>query len=575
MRSVRRYIPHLVVFVSSMGVMIIELVASRLVSKYFGSSLYTWTGIIGVVLGGISLGNYIGGRLADRFRPRNIVVLLLLIASALTFLILLLDVLLYRIMNRGTFSAVSGVMVFRSLVIMIFLFFLPSTSLGTISPVMAKYALEDSFRVGNTVGSIYAVSAIGSIVGTFLSGYLLIPLLGITTIVVVVGSPLGLLALLMSRRGRWRAAGLGWVLIVALSILLVQAGGSGLSRLYPERENSQVLYRSDSRYSHLVVRDVRRGDRVERVLIQDDLIHNRYDPSAPDELLYEYERTFAALTRMAAARPAERPAAGGLAGESEAGRAGGSPVAGGPDSPLRTLTLGAGGCVFPLYLERHYPGSSNEVVEIDPEVLEVAERFFDLEEDSQIKRVVADARNYVSYLQGRQLFDLIYLDAFNSFSIPYHLTTVEFTRQVASLLAPGGMLIANCIDILELGGFLNAYLNTVAAVFPHVAVYADTGFSPRLRATFVIAAGFRGPGAEDGTGKGGAGPDGVAEGESGPMMRAGWDEVLYDGSGRTVGKRLPEELLADLRRRKGEVILTDSYAPVENLIAPVFLKSVD
>jgi SAM-dependent methyltransferase len=558
MRSVRRYIPYLVVFVSSMGVMIIELVASRLVSKYFGSSLYTWTGIIGVVLGGISLGNYIGGRLADRFRPRNIVVLLLLIASALTFLILLLDVLLYRIMNRGTFSAVSGVMVFRSLGIMIFLFFLPSTSLGTISPVMAKYALEDSFRVGNTVGSIYAVSAIGSIVGTFLSGYLLIPLLGITTIVVVVGSLLGLLALLMSRRGRWRAAGLGWVLIVALSILLVRAGGSGLSRLYPERENSQVLYRSDSRYSHLVVRDVRRGDRVERVLIQDALIHNRYDPSAPDELLYEYERIFDALTRMAAARTAERPAAGGS-----------------PDSPLRTLTLGAGGCVFPLYLERRYPGSSNEVVEIDPEVLEVAERFFDLEEDSQIKRVVADARNYVSYLQGRQLFDLIYLDAFNSFSIPYHLTTVEFTRQVASLLAPGGMLIANCIDILELGGFLNAYLNTVAAVFPHVAVYADTGFSPRLRATFVIAAGFRGPGAEKVTGKGGAGPDGVAEGEAGRMMRSGWDDVLYDESGRTVGKRLPEELLADLRRRKGEVILTDSYAPVENLTAPVFLKSVD
>jgi len=382
----------------------------------------------------------------------------------------------------------------------------------------------------------------------------------------VVGSLLGLLALLMTRRGRYRAAGLGWVLIVVLSLLLVQAGGSGLSRLYPEREDSKVLYRSDSRYSHLVVRDVRRGDRMERVLIQDALIHNRYDPSAPDELLYEYERIFAALIRMAAARPA----AGGTTGEPEAGRAGS-----GPRPPLRTLTLGAGGCVFPLYLERRYPGSRNEVVEIDPEVLEVAERFFDLGEDSEIKRVVADARNYVSYLQGRQLFDLIYLDAFNSFSIPYHLTTVEFTRQIASLLAPGGMLIVNCIDILELGGFLNAYLNTVAAVFPHVAVYADTGFSPRLRATFVIAAGFQPPGTEAGAADGEAGPDGTNGAEAGSAGSAGSDGVLSDESGRTVGKRLPEELLADLRQRNGDVILSDRYAPVENLIAPVFLKSVD
>ena len=200
MRSLRRYLTHLVVFVSSMCIMIIELLASRLISKYFGSSLYTWTGIIGVVLGGISLGNFIGGRLADKFPPRNIIAILLLIASFLTFLVLLLDLLLFRIMDQGAFTTVTAAMVFRSLLLILLLFFLPSTSLGTVSPVMAKYALEQSTRVGNTVGSIYAVSAIGSIVGTFLSGYLLIPLLGITTIVVVVGSLLALLALLMGRR---------------------------------------------------------------------------------------------------------------------------------------------------------------------------------------------------------------------------------------------------------------------------------------------------------------------------------------------------------------------------------------
>ncbi len=119
-----------------MGVMIIGLVASRLVSKYFGSSLYTWTGIIGVVLGGISLGNYLGGRLADRFAARKIIAILLLSASLLCFLILLLDVVLYRIMDRAAFASVNSGMLIRSLVFITFLFLLPSTALGTISPVI-------------------------------------------------------------------------------------------------------------------------------------------------------------------------------------------------------------------------------------------------------------------------------------------------------------------------------------------------------------------------------------------------------------------------------------------------------
>ena len=509
-----------------MGVMIIELIASRLISKYFGSSLYTWTGIIGVVLGGISLGNYIGGRLADRFSPRKIIGLLLLIASFLTFLVLVLDLLLFRIMNRGAFTPATAAMVIRSLVLILVLFFLPSTALGTVSPVMAKYALERSSRVGNTVGSIYAVSAIGSIVGTFLSGYVLIPLLGITTVVVVVGMLLALLALLM---GRLRAVSLCWVLVVLASLLVFRASGSAGSLLYPEAEGSTVLYRSDSRYSHIEVRDVNRGDRRERQLIEDALIHNRYDPQAPDDLLYQYEQIFDILTRRAAVQKGVFI----------------------PDSPavFRTLTLGAGGCVFPLYLERNYPNSENQVVEIDPEVLRVARDFFDLRDDSSILQVVADARNYVAYLRGRKRFDIVYLDAFNSYSIPYQLTTLEFTAQVGELLEHDGRVMANCIDIFDHGRFLNAYLNTLAAVFPHTAVYADDGFSPHRRATFVILASFQ------------------------PMEEA--TEMLYSESGRLVGRRLSEQMLGQLRMRNGDGILTDNYAPVENLIAPLFLRSVD
>jgi predicted membrane-bound spermidine synthase len=516
MSRARRYLPHLVVFIASMGVMIIELVASRLISKYFGSSLYTWTGIIGVVLGGISLGNWVGGRLSDRYRPRAIIAPLLLAASLLVFLILGLDVLLYRLTSRAHFSAVTAAVVFRSLVLMILLFFLPSTSLGTISPVMAKLALEESERMGNTVGSIYALSAAGSIIGTFLSGFVLIPLLGLTTIIVLVGALLGLMALLVGA-GRHRAVSAAWIAVVGLGALLSGPAGRGQQLLYPPSPDSRLLFADDSLYSHVEVREAG----AERLLVQDALIHNRYDAADPDKLLYEYERIFEALTREAAA---------------------GLP----PGQPLSTLTLGAGGCVFPLYLQRHYPESYNEAVEIDPEVLVVAERFFDLPPDSPLVRVVADARNYVRYLQGRKTFGIVYLDAFNSFSVPYHLTTREFSAMVGRLLATGGMMMSNCIDIFTEGRFLNAYLNTLAAVFPHVAVFVDASYSPSSRATFVLAAAFQ-------------------------PIQAG---VLRDRDGHVVGSRLGPEALAELRSRNGEVVLTDGYAPVDNLIAPVFLRSV-
>ena len=150
MNPMKRAIPFVVVFITSMGIMIVELVASRIVSKYFGNSLYTWTGVIGVVLGGISLGNYLGGRLADRYTPTRIVSLLLLVTSFFVFSILVLDTILDRIMSEGQFTTVTSSMVIRSFIYIFVLFFLPSTTLGTVSPVMAKYALEESSRVGNT-----------------------------------------------------------------------------------------------------------------------------------------------------------------------------------------------------------------------------------------------------------------------------------------------------------------------------------------------------------------------------------------------------------------------------------------
>jgi spermidine synthase len=118
---------------------------------------------------------------------------------------------------------------------------------------------------------------------------------------------------------------------------------------------------------------------------------------------------------------------------------------------------------------------------------------------------------------------------------------------IARLLDDGGILMTNCVDVFTVGRFLNAYLNTLREVFPHVAVFHDPGYSQGIRSTFVLAAAYE------------------------PIAQ----EVLRDPEGNVVGQRMAEESLAELQQRNGPMVLTDTFAPVENLIAPVFLHSVD
>jgi spermidine synthase len=511
MRRIARVLPHAVVFATSMGVMIVELVASRLVAKYLGNSLYTWTSVIGIVLGGISLGNWLGGKLADKFTPRRIIPLLLLACSILTFLIVALDLAVGRITRiLGVEAFTMGILV-RSVLLIVALFFLPSTALGTISPVMAKYALEQANGVGRTVGGIYAAGSLGSIAGTFLAGYVLIPLLGLTMNILLVGILLALLSLAMGGRRIFAGA---WV--VVLIALAATRAPDALARALTDEPGSgkRLVFADDSAYSFIQVTDRETPAGVERDLRLDALIHNKHDPANPDALLYEYERIYEALTREI--------------------------------SPSSTLTLGGGAFTLPGYLARHYPKGRHVVVEIDPAVVDTAFRFFDLPRQTSIEIIRDDARAYVDRARGGKKFDIVYCDAFNAFSVPSHLTTREFSEKVASILAPGGAYLVNCIDIFDSGLFLNAFMNTLRAVFPEVSVYATRGSMGGSRSTFVIAAGARELGGE----------------------------TLRGPEGSEVGARIPPERMAALRERNGGLVLTDDHAPVETLMAPVFLGSV-
>jgi len=195
-RSRSLIVPCATVFISSFCIMVLELVAGRILARYLGSSLYTWTSIIGIVLGGITIGNYIGGRLADRYQAQKTLTVLFAIASVCCVVTIVLNNLVGRWMWLWGFSWPVRTFLHVSLV-----FLLPSTLLGTISPVVAKMALERGLPVGRTVGDVYAWGAVGSIAGTFAAGYYLIALMGTASIIWAIGGVMILMALLYGARG--------------------------------------------------------------------------------------------------------------------------------------------------------------------------------------------------------------------------------------------------------------------------------------------------------------------------------------------------------------------------------------
>jgi hypothetical protein len=204
-----------IVFVASVCIMVLELTASRLIARYVGNSLYTWTSVIGVVLAGISIGNYLGGWLADRFAPHRVLPWLFIASGALTFSVLLLNNWAARTERPGEMNWQLWVML-----VVAWVFFLPALSLGTISPVTASMALARSAKTGITVGNIYAWGALGSIVGTFLTGFWLIGEFGSPQVIWMTAATLVFMGFLVAVGQRV----LRTVALVAVLPLIIQFG---------------------------------------------------------------------------------------------------------------------------------------------------------------------------------------------------------------------------------------------------------------------------------------------------------------------------------------------------------------
>jgi len=530
---------NIVVFIASFCTLVIELVAGRIMAPYVGVSLYTWTSIIGVVLAGISVGAYLGGLVADRYPQPSTLGWLLFLSGLGAFSISPLT----NLIGGAEFQ--TSLMV-RILLITAIIFFVPSCLLGMISPVVVKLTLNNLEKTGNVVGKIYAFSTLGSILGTFATGFFLISWMGTRNILLTMGLILIVAAPIFGgfffRKKTLRlflmflcltfilpVLGLyGYAAIQPGQIVLPPSPLHSLGTVYeyafkPPSDASTYFFTESNYYTIKVKRDNRNGeDAPLETLVLDHLIHSYNDLKDPFHLEYEYERIYEEVVRWQA----------------------------GKRDSLNALFLGGGGYTLPRLIDARYPQAKCDVVEIDPEVTRVGLRYLGVAEARHIRSFNEDARWFIMNSKDKGKYDLVFGDAFNDLSIPYHLTTKEFALQLKSLMKPDGLLMANVIDSFKKGLFMPAYIRTLEEVFGKGNVHLLT-----------------------------LGGDYDAMGISTHVVLASPQKLDLDNFVTTIqgnGKEemnanvMPSDRLQQYLKERPTVVLTDDYVPVDNLIAPIF-----
>jgi spermidine synthase len=417
------------VFISGMASLGVEFGASRLLAPYFGTSLYVWGVLIGLVLVYLSVGYVIGGRLADRY-PREEVLYQITAWAGLWIGIIPLISYPILLASQQGFKELSVGLVAGTLFAVVILFAAPVVLLGCVSPFAIRLLLRDVETGGNTAGRVYALSTAGSILGTFLPVFWFIPTYG--TRPTLVGFGLVLVAISVAGLWPWprRRVYAAFAAAVILAWIFLPSG------IKPPQVG-QLLYEKESAYGYIQV--VQDGTKTELILNEGEAIHSIYDPHS---LLtggpWDY------MVVADSFRPAE---------QSEI-------------RPASVAILGlAGGTAARQYTAAY--GSSVQItgVEIDPDILNVAHRYFHLNEPN-VHPVVADARYWLD--TQAKTYDVIVMDAYRQPYIPFHLTTREFFSEVRAHLAPGGVAVVNAGRTSTDYRLVDALASTMAAVYPSV-----------------------------------------------------------------------------------------------------------
>lgn len=440
----------MVVAGNAAGAMVVEIVAGRLLAPYFGMSLYTWTTVIGVVLTGLAIGHWLGGRLADAFSTQRATALgLACLAGGATTVLILPAVGLVA----GSL-VVAGVPLATAVVVTGFVAFLiPSVTAGLVQPIATTYALEAlGAGAGRIVGRMLAAGVIGAIFGTFLAGFVLIAYLGSAASIWLVAAVNALLAALLLTRVAYRTAALA---LLALASTLVVTGAAPPGFAVPcDRESRYFcisVFAGDDR--HLP---------EARLLRLDALTHSANHPD-PAFLAFTHLQWMDELVHR---------------------RFG--------TEPFSAFFIGGGGYTLPRTWLARNPDNAITVAELDPEVTAIARRELWFEPGPATRILHTDARLALRRDLKHERFDVIVGDAFRDIALPAHLITDEFHELVASRLAAGGFYVLNIIDAAAARRLVGSVVETLRPHFSVIEVWYDSAaYQTADTINFVVYAAHR------------------------------------------------------------------------------------
>lgn len=394
--------------------MILEIVGTRLLAPYFGTSLPIWTTIISIVLASLSLGYYYGGKLADKGATYQKLAFLLFAAGTLIGLMMM-----FQIPVLSLVSSLSLHLIVRASIAVALLLAPPAVLLGIVSPYAVRLRIESVDTSGAMVGRLSALSAVGSIVGTFLAGIVLLRFMGSTSLLCVLAITLLMLSLAAYRNRR--------LVLCALVLAVVFAGGVVSQRL-------ALVADAETAYNRIWVID---QENV-RTLSVGGVAESAMYLDGNTELVFPYSRRYRLAEHFA-------------------------------PQASRALMLGGAGYSYPRDFLKSFPNAMIDVVEIDPGMTQVARDYFNLTDDARLRIIHEDGRVFIN--ETKQKYDVFFGDAFGSYySVPYQLTTREAAQKIHNLLDDDGVALINLIGSFEgeTGKFIRAEYRTYQEIFSHV-----------------------------------------------------------------------------------------------------------
>ena len=425
----KKYKLEIIVFLSGAIGMGLELIAARVLSPYVGSSNVVWTSIIGIILVSMSLGYWLGGKKADKEASGNVLSRLLLGSALFTSIIPLLETIVVK-----EFAGIVSNLIVAAILCAIIVFSIPSFILAMISPFAVKMKSMQETEIGSLSGRISSLSTIGSITGTFLMGFVLIPNIGVTNINIGITILLVVMSIL-ARDDINKKYILSTISLVVVMIILMFIG-----KWVFKLANPEILVDTDSQYSRIWVKQVNTAKTTYKTLQVDTGLESYIDTETGEmgAMYLRYYDLFEYLNKDAKS----------------------------------TLMIGGAAYTYPIHYLQKYQDKTIDVVEIDEKMTQIAEEQFGLNaKDKRLKIYTQDGRSYLNYSENK--YDTILIDAFKGLNAPFELTTYEALVHAKNMLNDNGIVLTNIISSLEGEDtdFIEYEYATYKAVFDDVKIF--------------------------------------------------------------------------------------------------------